>query len=72
MEGGSAMMGPEGLAWRKSGRCDSSSCVEVAITGEHVLLRDSSDPDGPRLTFTHAEWAEFLRWLGRESTRFTH
>jgi uncharacterized protein DUF397 len=57
-----------GLGWRKSSRCDSGSCVEVAVTDEHVLLRDSADPDGPRLTFTSAEWAEFLRALGREST----
>lgn len=35
------------------------SCVEVAEFGGAVLLRDSKDPDGPRLTFTPAEWTAF-------------
>jgi hypothetical protein len=60
------MTDAERLDWRKSSRCDAGACVEVAITGAHVLLRDSADPDGPRLAFTHTEWADFLRWLGRE------
>jgi hypothetical protein len=38
----------------------------VAVTDDHVLLRNGSDPDGPRLSFTRAEWAEFLGWLARD------
>lgn len=36
--------------WRKSSRSDSSSCVEV----RHDLgaIRDSKQPDGPRLALT--------------------
>lgn len=60
--------GTERLAWRKSTRCDANACVEVAITADRVLLRDSSDPDGRCLALTRAEWVEFLRWLGREPT----
>lgn len=56
----------EGLTWRTSSRCDSGTCVEVAVTDDHVLLRNGSDPDGPRLSFTRAEWAEFLGWLARD------
>jgi Domain of unknown function (DUF397) len=59
------MAGAGGLTWLKSNRCDTSSCVEVAVTDDRVFLRDSKDPDGPRLTFTHEQWVEFLRGLGR-------
>jgi hypothetical protein len=47
------------LQWRRSTRCGSSACVEVAIGRESVLVRDSKDPQGPVLTFTAAEWAAF-------------
>lgn len=60
--------GAERLIWRISRRCDSGTCVEVAVTDDHVLLRDSSDPDGPRLSFTRAKWAEFLRWVRQDFT----
>jgi hypothetical protein len=50
--------------WRKSSRCgEAGSCVEVATTRDRVLLRDSTDPDGPALAFSHTEWAVFLRTL---------
>jgi hypothetical protein len=55
--------GAEGLTWRKSTRCDSGSCVEVAVDGDHVLIRNSTDPAGARLIVTRAQWAEFLDWL---------
>lgn len=48
--------------WRKSSASgDNGQCVEVAtnLTGV-VAVRDSKDPDGARLIFTHAEWAAFL------------
>lgn len=48
------------LAWRKSGASGSSDCVEVAEIGESILIRDSKDPAGPILTFTHSEWNAFV------------
>jgi hypothetical protein len=39
--------------------CESGECVEVCFEGESVLVRESRNPDGPVLTFTHAEWREF-------------
>jgi hypothetical protein len=45
--------------WRRSTRCGSSACVEVAMERGSVLVRDSKDPHGPVLTFTPAEWAAF-------------
>ncbi len=49
--------------WRKSARSgQNGSCVEVAVirdpdTGDRVIgVRDSKDPDGPKLFFTHGQW----------------
>lgn len=47
--------------WRKSSRSGSGNeCVEVAnLTGGGRAVRDSKDPAGPALRFTHAGWAAF-------------
>jgi hypothetical protein len=51
--------------WIKSSYCTNGNCVEVGTCdiGDghvHVHVRDSKDPNGPRLTFTPVEWAAFL------------
>lgn len=40
--------------WRKASRSNDSggSCVEVAALSAGVGVRDSKDPDGPRLLLT--------------------
>lgn len=55
----------EQLIWRKSSRSNSQggNCVEVATLADRVLIRDSKDPEGPRLAVTPAEWRDFLRTL---------
>lgn len=49
--------------WRKSTRSGSNAgaCVEVAdnLPGR-VLVRDSKDQAGPRLTFTPGAWSSFV------------
>jgi uncharacterized protein DUF397 len=40
--------------------CEGGSCVEVALGGDGVMVRDSKDPAGPVLSFTMQEWVEFL------------
>ena len=54
--------------WRKSSYSgNTGNCVEVAITNEAVHVRDSKDPHGPVLSFSPAEWHEFIRGvIGRE------
>jgi hypothetical protein len=47
------------VAFRKSSSCGGGECVEVAI-GDQVFVRDSKDPDGPRLAFASGAWAEFV------------
>lgn len=48
-------------AWRKSRRSNGQAeCVEVAATRPGVIaIRDSKDPDGPRLAFGFAQWRAF-------------
>ena len=52
-----------GAVWHKSTRSggNGGDCVEVAgnLPGI-VAVRDTKDPDGGTLIFTHAEWAAFL------------
>ncbi|MEV7382573.1 DUF397 domain-containing protein [Streptomyces lydicus] len=50
------------LAWIKSSYStgDGPECIEVAATPGTILVRDSKNPDGPRLAFTPTTWADFL------------
>ncbi|WP_433857055.1 DUF397 domain-containing protein [Streptomyces kronopolitis] len=48
--------------WAKSSYSsdEGGECVEVATTPGTVLIRDSKNPDGPRLTLAPTTWAAFL------------
>ena len=47
--------------WRKSTRSSGNGqCVEVAHLDEVVAVRDSKNPDGPKLILTRHEWAAFI------------
>ncbi|MFF0115934.1 DUF397 domain-containing protein [Streptomyces prasinus] len=39
---------------------DGPDCVEVAAVPDHILVRDSKNPHGPRLALTPTTWATFL------------
>ena len=51
-----------GATWRKSTYSNGSGgdCVEIAgmPRGSHAV-RDSKNPDGPKLIFTPSEWQAF-------------
>lgn len=47
------------IIWRKSRYSDQSQCVEVAAWAGRLLVRDSKDPDGPRLVLSSATWRRF-------------
>ena len=51
----------EVAAWRKSSRSGTNggNCVEIAPLPGVVAVRDSKDPGGPALTFTHTAWRAF-------------
>jgi Domain of unknown function (DUF397) len=48
------------IVWRRPRACANSECVEVAALADEVAMRCSRSPDLV-LTFTKAEWGEFLR-----------
>lgn len=49
--------------WRKSSRSDTSGgqCVEVADLMGRVGIRDSKDPNGPKLTLSPDAWRTLVR-----------
>jgi hypothetical protein len=54
------------MTWRKASHSTSNGggCVEVAsIPPAQVAVRDSKDPDGPRLAFTPDGWRAFTRQM---------
>lgn len=49
--------------WRKSShRCHppDTKCVEVAAIGRRLAVRDSANPDGPKLDFSLDAWRAFI------------
>jgi len=47
--------------WRKSTYSGGNgSCVEIADLGPAAAVRDSKDPDGPKLVFAAEEWRSFI------------
>ncbi|NEA27842.1 DUF397 domain-containing protein [Actinomadura bangladeshensis] len=60
--------------WRKSSHSGSQSqnCVECARlpSGHHVVIgvRDSTDPDGPRLALSREAWGALLNHLKRDGS----
>jgi hypothetical protein len=53
--------------WRKASYSGSqASCVEVGAAGRAVAVRDSKDPDGPKLAFAPHAWQAFTRRLKGE------
>ncbi|WP_430781091.1 DUF397 domain-containing protein [Actinoplanes sp. G11-F43] len=46
--------------WRRSSRCSTGTCVEVARVAEQVLIRDSKVPGSAILSFSREEWDAFV------------
>ncbi|WP_369188668.1 DUF397 domain-containing protein [Streptomyces sp. R08] len=56
--------------WRRASASDAAGnqCVEVQWTGYYVLVRDSTRPHGPRLSFHSDAWTHFLETARRPDT----
>jgi hypothetical protein len=57
------------LVWHRY-ECDGGACVEVAPTGNSVLLRSSSSPEAAPVTLSRDEWRHFL--AGAKEGAFDH
>lgn len=51
-----------GITWRKSTASGGGggNCVQVAFINDSVLVRDSKNPSGAVLSFSHSGWTAFL------------
>ncbi|WP_285649771.1 DUF397 domain-containing protein [Actinomycetospora sp. NBRC 106375] len=47
----------------RSSFCGPGNCVEVAFSEDRVLVRDSKNPDGGQLSFTHTDWMVLVDWV---------
>ncbi|MEW1654457.1 MULTISPECIES: DUF397 domain-containing protein [unclassified Streptomyces] len=49
------------FSWTKSSYSGANACVEIAVpTTAAIAVRDSKDPEGPRLTFANSSWSSFV------------
>jgi hypothetical protein len=51
------------IKWRKSSRSQGEgegNCVEIAAVAFAALIRDSKDPDGPRLVFARGQLRDLV------------
>ena len=55
----------EGLAWRVSRTCDGGACIMVARDGEFILFGNTTQPDGPKVSYTRAEVTAFAEGIRR-------
>jgi hypothetical protein len=55
------MEGNSAITWRKASYSGNNGgdCVEAGNAANLIAVRDSKDPDGPRLAFGRAGWEAF-------------
>ena len=55
------MEGNRAITWRTSSYSgnNGANCVEVGDAAPLIAVRDSKDPDGPRLAFGREAWEGF-------------
>jgi hypothetical protein len=49
--------------WQKSSYCGTNACVEVSVSADGVLVRDSRSPEAAPLSFTVEEWTAFVQGI---------
>jgi hypothetical protein len=47
-------------AWRKSSKCATSECIEIAREQDMILVRDSKSPQTPPFRYTMEEFRAFI------------
>jgi predicted secreted Zn-dependent protease len=56
--------------WRRSTKCASGNCVEVAEVDGQIMVRDSKNPGLAPLPFTQAEWRAFVAGVKADEFSF--
>jgi hypothetical protein len=51
------------LNWRVARLCNGGSCVRVAPHGDTVVIGDTKNPDGPILSYSRAEFRDFVEGI---------
>jgi hypothetical protein len=51
---------PDVPIWRHSSFCNGGTCLEIAVQGGVIAVRDSRNPEGPVLRFSAERWQEFV------------
>jgi Domain of unknown function (DUF397) len=51
------------VRWHRSSACYDGNCVEVAVRGDAVLVRDSKRPDGQQFSLSFHDWAVFMKFV---------
>ena len=54
--------------WRRSSRCESHNCVEVALIPGRVLIRNSYAPDAGVVEVSRRAWRAFVVGLRTAGT----
>jgi hypothetical protein len=49
------------MNFKKSSKCGTSTCVEVYVGTEGVVVRDSKNEDKAYLAFDKEEWRAFIK-----------
>lgn len=49
--------------WRRSTRCATNACIEIAEDATTYFVRDSKELDGPVLRFGLKDWQNFIDTL---------
>jgi CRISPR/Cas system-associated endonuclease Cas3-HD len=55
--------------WRKSSRSAqdvNSDCVELAAMHHHVAIRDSKNPNGPKISLTATQFTTLTNWIKQQ------
>lgn len=50
----------DAINWRTSSFTDGVQCVEVAVIGDEIAVRDTKDRKGATLNFTRGEMRAFI------------
>lgn len=51
----------DAVDWRTSSFTDGVQCVEVAVIGDDIAVRDTKDREGAALNFTRGEMSAFIQ-----------